>query len=164
MSIPLKELIEKHCGGVRGGWDNLKAIIPGGSSTRLLPKKICDTVLMDFDALREVNSGLGTAAVIVMDKSTDVIDAILRLSKFYKHESCGQCTPCREGTPWLVDIMERFKSGNADYAQIDMIMELCQQIEGHTVCALGDAAAWPIQGLVNHFREEIEDRIDSYHA
>jgi len=116
MSIPLRELIEKHCGGVRGGWDNLKAIIPGGSSTRLLPKKICDTVLMDFDALREVNSGLGTAAVIVMDKSTDVIDAILRLSKFYKHESCGQCTPCREGTPWLVDIMERFKSGNADYA------------------------------------------------
>lgn len=105
MSIPLKELIERHCGGVRGGWDNLKCIIPGGSSVPLLPKNICDDVLMDFDALRDVQSGLGTAAVIVMDKQTDVIDSILRLSKFYKHESCGQCTPCREGTSWLVDIM-----------------------------------------------------------
>ena len=85
----------------------MKAIIPGGSSVPMLPNRICDTVLMDFDALREQQSGLGTAAVIVMDKSTDVIDAILRLSKFYKHESCGQCTPCREGTGWLVDILER---------------------------------------------------------
>lgn len=124
MSIPLKELIERHCGGVRGGWDNLKAIIPGGASVPLLPKNICDTVLMDFDALRDVKSGLGTAAVIVMDKSTDVIDAILRLSKFYKHESCGQCTPCREGTSWLVDILERMKVGDADFAEIDMLNEL----------------------------------------
>lgn len=124
MSIPLKELIERHCGGVRGGWDNLLAIIPGGSSVPLLPRKICDDVLMDFDALRDAQSGLGTAAVIVMDKSTDPIDAILRLSKFYKHESCGQCTPCREGTSWLVDIMERLKIGKADYAEIDMIDEL----------------------------------------
>lgn len=121
MSISLKELIERHAGGVRGGWDNLKAIIPGGSSTPMIPKNVCDTVLMDFDNLREVRSGLGTAAVIVMDKSTDVIDAIARLSKFYKHESCGQCTPCREGTTWLLDIMNRLKVGNADYAEIDMI-------------------------------------------
>lgn len=121
MSIPLKELIERHCGGVRGGWDNLLAVIPGGSSVPLLPKKICDEVLMDFDSLRDVKSGLGTAGVIVMDKSTDVIDAILRLSKFYKHESCGQCTPCREGTGWLVDLLERMKVGNADYAEIDML-------------------------------------------
>lgn len=121
MSISLKELIERHAGGVRGGWDNLKAIIPGGSSTPMIPKNVCDTVLMDFDNLREVRSGLGTAAVIVMDKSTDVIDAIARLSKFYKHESCGQCTPCREGTTWLMDIMNRLKVGNADYAEIDMI-------------------------------------------
>lgn len=103
---------------------------------------------MDFDALREERSGLGTAAVIVMDKSTDMIDAILRLSKFYKHESCGQCTPCREGTGWLVDLMERMKSGNADYAEIDMLEELTYQIEGHTICALGDAAAWPVQGNI----------------
>jgi NADH dehydrogenase (ubiquinone) flavoprotein 1 len=95
MSIPLKELIEKHCGGVTGGWNNLKAIIPGGSSVALLPKRVCDYVLMDFDALKEERSGLGTAAVIVMNNSVDVIDCILRLSKFYKHESCGQCTPCR---------------------------------------------------------------------
>ena len=119
MSIPLKELIERHCGGVRGGWDNLKCIIPGGSSVPMLPKEICETVLMDFDALRDVRSGLGTAAVIVIDKSTDIIDAILRLSKFYKHESCGQCTPCREGTSWLVDLLERMKVGNADFAEID---------------------------------------------
>lgn len=164
MSIPLKELIERHCGGVRGGWDNLLGIIPGGSSVPILPKHICDTVLMDFDSLRKVNSGLGTAAVIVMDKSTDIIDAILRLSKFYKHESCGQCTPCREGTTWLVDILTRMKYGQADYAEIDMLEELTKQIEGHTICALGDAAAWPVQGLIRHFRNVIEDRIDEYWA
>eukprot|EP01017_Pseudomicrothorax_dubius_P006337 TRINITY_DN1178_c0_g1_i1.p1 TRINITY_DN1178_c0_g1~~TRINITY_DN1178_c0_g1_i1.p1 ORF type:complete len:467 (+),score=118.26 TRINITY_DN1178_c0_g1_i1:20-1420(+) len=163
MSIPLKELIERHAGGIRGGWDNLLGIIPGGSSVPILPKKICDYVLMDFDALREERSGLGTAAVIVLDKSTDVIDAILRLAKFYKHESCGQCTPCREGTGWLVDILTRMKLGNADYAEIDMLEELTYQIEGHTICALGDAAAWPVQGLIRHFREEIENRIDQYH-
>lgn len=162
MSIPLRELIERHCGGVRGGWDNLKAIIPGGSSVKLMPKYICDDVLMDFDALKEVESGLGTAAVIVMDKSTDVIDAILRLSKFYKHESCGQCTPCREGTGWMVDLLTRIKYGNADFAEIDMLEELSYQIEGHTICALGDAAAWPVQGLIKHFRHEMEDRIDDY--
>lgn len=146
MSIPLRELIEKHCGGVRGGWDNLKGIIPGGSSVPVLPKHICDDVLMDFDALKEHKSGLGTAAVIVMDKSTCMVDAILRLAKFYKHESCGQCTPCREGTGWLVDILERMYAGNADFAEIDMLEELTYQIEGHTICALGDAAAWPVQG------------------
>lgn len=136
MSIPLKELIEKHCGGVRGGWDNLLAIIPGGSSVPLLPKEICDTVLMDFDALKDVQSGLGTAGVIVMDKSTDVIAAIARLSAFYKHESCGQCTPCREGTTWLYNMMNRFQKGNARVAEIDMMEELSRQIEGHTICAL----------------------------
>ncbi|AIF81749.1 NADH dehydrogenase I subunit F [endosymbiont of Acanthamoeba sp. UWC8] len=162
MSIPLKELIEKHAGGVRGGWDNLLAIIPGGSSVPLLPKNICDEVLMDFDSLRAVNSGLGTAAVIVMDKSTDIIAAIARLSKFYMHESCGQCTPCREGTGWLYRIMKRFVKGEADIEEIDKLFDLTKQIEGHTICALGDAAAWPIQGLIRHFRGEIEDRINKY--
>eukprot|EP01098_Paradermamoeba_levis_P009591 TRINITY_DN4009_c0_g1_i1.p1 TRINITY_DN4009_c0_g1~~TRINITY_DN4009_c0_g1_i1.p1 ORF type:complete len:357 (-),score=132.41 TRINITY_DN4009_c0_g1_i1:183-1253(-) len=159
MSIPLKELIEKHCGGVRGGWDNLLGIIPGGSSVPVLPKSICDNVLMDFDALRDVQSGLGTAAVIVMDKSTDIIDAIARLSLFYKHESCGQCTPCREGSPWLSDLMSRMVKGKAKVEEIDYLYELSKQIEGHTICALGDAAAWPVQGLIRHFRPEIEKRI-----
>ena len=159
MSIPLKELIEKHAGGVRGGWDNLKAIIPGGSSVPILPKSVCDTVLMDFDSLKDVRSGLGTAAVIVMDKSTDVVAAIARLSKFYKHESCGQCTPCREGTGWMWRVMEKLVVGDAEIADIDMLLDVASQVEGHTICALGDAAAWPIQGLVRHFRDEIEQRI-----
>ncbi|MCW5732349.1 MAG: NADH-quinone oxidoreductase subunit NuoF [Alphaproteobacteria bacterium] len=162
MGIPLKELIEKHAGGVRGGWDNLLAIIPGGSSVPLIPKSICDNVLMDFDSLRAVKSGLGTAAVIVMDKSTDVVKAIARLSKFYKHESCGQCTPCREGTGWMWRVMERLVQGKAEKSEIDMLLEVTYQVEGHTICALGDAAAWPIQGLIRHFRPEIERRIDSY--
>ena len=164
MGIPLKELIEKHAGGVRGGWDNLLAVIPGGSSVPLIPKSICDTVLMDFDSLREVKSGLGTAAVIVMDKSTDIVKAIARLSKFYMHESCGQCTPCREGTGWLWRMMERMVTGDAAREEIDQMLDVAGRIEGHTICALGDAAAWPVQGLVRHFRPEIERRMDEFTA
>ncbi|MFT6558523.1 NADH-quinone oxidoreductase subunit NuoF [Sneathiella sp.] len=164
MGIPLRELIEKHAGGVRGGWDNLLAIIPGGSSVPLLPKSICDDVLMDFDSLREVQSGLGTAAVIVMDKSTDVIRAIERLSHFYKHESCGQCTPCREGTGWMWRMMQRLVSGDAEIEEIDMLIDVSKRIEGHTICALGDAAAWPIQGLIRHFRPLVEERIKNKKA
>jgi len=159
MSIPLRELIEKHAGGVRGGWDNLLAVIPGGASVPLLPKDICDDVLMDFDALKEVKSGLGTAAVMVMDKSTDVVAAITRLSAFYKHESCGQCTPCREGAGWMWRVMQRMVTGEAEIEDIDMLEEVTRQVEGHTICALGDAAAWPIQGLIRHFRPELERRI-----
>ena len=162
MSIPLKELIEKHCGGVKGGWDNLQAIIPGGASVPLLPKSICDTVLMDFDALRDVKSGLGTAAVMVMDKSVDLIAAISRLSDFYKHESCGQCTPCREGTGWMARVMRRMVKGEATLEEIDTLEQVTYQVEGHTICALGDAAAWPIQGLIRHFRPEMERRIRAY--
>lgn len=162
MSIPLKELIERHCGGVRGGWDNLLGIIPGGASVPVLPKAICETAVMDFDGLVEVKSGLGTAAVIVMDKSQDIIKCISRLSDFYKHESCGQCTPCREGTGWLAKVMGRLVTGNARKDEIDMLFEISKQIEGHTICALGDAAAWPVQGLIRHFRPEIEARIESY--
>ncbi len=162
MGIPMRELIERHAGGVRGGWDNLQAVIPGGASVPVIPKNICDDVLMDFDSLKEVKSGLGTAAVIVMDKSTDVVKAITRLSKFYKHESCGQCTPCREGTGWMWRVMERLVVGNARPEEIDLLLDVTKQVEGHTICALGDAAAWPIQGLIRHFRPELERRIEAY--
>ncbi len=159
MGIPLRELIDKHAGGVRGGWDNLLAVIPGGASVPLLPKSICDDVLMDFDSLMAEKSGLGTAAVIVMDKSTDVIEAIARLSHFYMHESCGQCTPCREGTGWVYRLMQRLVKGDASVEEIDLLSDVVGQIEGHTICALGDAAAWPVQGLIRHFRGEMEQRI-----
>uniref|UniRef100_A0A131Z0W4 NADH dehydrogenase [ubiquinone] flavoprotein 1, mitochondrial n=1 Tax=Rhipicephalus appendiculatus TaxID=34631 RepID=A0A131Z0W4_RHIAP len=162
MSIPLKELIERHAGGVIGGWDNLLGIIPGGSSTPVIPKSVCDDVLMDFDALVAAQTGLGTAAVIVMNRQTDIIRAIARLIEFYKHESCGQCTPCREGVTWLNKIMPRFVSGDARVEEIDMIYELSKQIEGHTICALGDGAAWPVQGLIRHFRPVIEERIQQF--
>ncbi|KAG7103874.1 NADH-ubiquinone oxidoreductase 51 kDa subunit like protein [Verticillium longisporum] len=193
MSIPLRELIEKHCGGVRGGWDNLLAVIPGGSSTPILPKDVCDNQLMDFDAnllavipggsstpilpkdvcdnqlmdfdaLKDSQSGLGTAAVIVMDKSTDVVRAISRLSHFYAHESCGQCTPCREGSKWTDQIMKRFEKGQGRPREIDMLQELTKQVEGHTICALGEAFAWPLQGLIRHFRPELEARMAEYAA
>jgi NADH-quinone oxidoreductase subunit F len=159
MSIPFGELIEKHCGGVRGGRDNLLAVIPGGSSVPLVPADQIWDCPMDFDGLKEVGSGLGTAAAIVMDKSTDIVRAISRISYFYKHESCGQCTPCREGTGWMWRVMERLRTGDADLSEIDMLQQVTKQVEGHTICALGDAAAWPIQGLIKHFRPELERRI-----
>jgi NADH dehydrogenase (ubiquinone) flavoprotein 1 len=164
MSISLKDLLEKHCGGVRGGWDNLKAVIPGGSSTPILPAHLCGDQIMDFDGLKDAQSGLGTAAVIVMDKSTDVVRAIARLSKFYQHESCGQCTPCREGSKWTAQIMNRFEKGQGRLREIDMLQELTKQVEGHTICALGEAFAWPMQGLIRHFRPELEARIENFKA
>jgi NADH-quinone oxidoreductase subunit F len=162
MSIPLRELIDRHAGGVRGGWDNLLAVIPGGSSVRCLPAPLCDDLPMDFDSLVKLKSGLGTAAVIVMDKSTDIVRAIARIAYFYKHESCGQCTPCREGTGWMWRVLTRMADGRAHKREIDQLLDVTRQVEGHTICALGDAAAWPIQGLINHFRPEIERRIDEY--
>ncbi|MEC8126757.1 MAG: NADH-quinone oxidoreductase subunit NuoF [Pseudomonadota bacterium] len=164
MGIPLRELIEKHAGGVRGGWDNLLAVIPGGSSTPMMPQAVCNTITMDFDALKEAGTGLGTAGVIVMDKSTDVVKAISRLSYFYKHESCGQCTPCREGTGWMWRMMERLVRGDAELHEIETLEQVTRQVEGHTICALGDAAAWPIQGLIKHFRPELERRITAHRA
>jgi len=159
MGISFKELIETHAGGIRGGWDNLLAVIPGGSSVPLVPAAQIMDAPMDFDGLKALGSGLGTAAVIVMDKSTDIVRAISRLSYFYKHESCGQCTPCREGTGWMWRVMERLRTGEAAVEEIDMLLDVTKQVEGHTICALGDAAAWPIQGLLRHFRPEVERRI-----
>ncbi|MEG8099323.1 NADH-quinone oxidoreductase subunit NuoF [Candidatus Liberibacter brunswickensis] len=164
MSITFDELIEKHCGGIRGGWENLLAVIPGGSSVPCLTADQMRGAIMDYDSLKEMGSGLGTAAVIVMDRSTDIIKAIWRLSVFYKHESCGQCTPCREGTGWMMRVMERMVKGIAQKREIDMLFEVSKNIEGRTICALGDAAAWPIQGLIKNFRHLIEERIDHYNT
>jgi NADH-quinone oxidoreductase subunit F len=162
MGIPLRDLIDKHCGGVRGGWDNLLAVIPGGSSMPLIPADQCQDLTMDFDSLVKLRSGLGTAAVIVLDKSADPIKAIARIAYFYKHESCGQCTPCREGTGWMWRVLERMARGEAEKREIDLLFDVSKQVEGHTICALGDAAAWPVQGLIRHFRPLIEERIDQY--
>jgi len=162
MSVPLRELIERHCGGVKGGWDNLLAIIPGGSSTPCMPIDVCNEALMDFDDLIRCQSSLGTAAVIVMSKDCDIVRCIYRLCEFYKHESCGQCTPCREGVGWMTKIMARFVAGKARPGEIDMLWEVSKQIEGHTICALGDGAAWPVQGLIRHFRPELERRMEKY--
>lgn len=164
MSIPFRELIERHAGGVRGGWQNLLAVIPGGSSVPCVPAREMIDCAMDFDSLRALKSGLGTAAVIVMDKSTDIVRAIARIAYFYKHESCGQCTPCREGTGWMWRVLTRMAEGRAEKREIDLLLDVSYQIEGHTICALGDAAAWPVQGLIRHFRGEIERRIDTYTA
>jgi NADH-quinone oxidoreductase subunit F len=164
MGIPLRELLETHAGGVRGGWNNLLAVIPGGSSMPLIPAHQCGGLLLDFDGCRELKSALGTAAVIVMDKSTDIIRAMARISYFYKHESCGQCTPCREGMGWMWRVLMRMAEGRAHKREIDMLWEVTTQIEGHTICAFGDGAAWPVQGLLRHFRHEIEQRIDAYTA
>jgi len=164
MGITFRELVETHCGGVRGGLDNLLAVIPGGSSVPCVPAHEIIDCPLDFDSLRNLKSGLGTAAVIVMDKSTDIIRAIARLARFYQHESCGQCTPCREGTGWMWRVLTRMADGRAEKREIDMLLDVSYQIEGHTICALGDAAAWPVQGLIRHFRHVIEERIDRYSA
>ncbi len=164
MSITFRELIETHAGGIRGGWDNLLAVIPGGASMPLVPAEQIIDCPMDFDGLKDLGSGLGTAAVIVMDKSTDIVRAIGRLSAFYKHESCGQCTPCREGTGWMWRVMERLRNGEAELREIDLLHSVTKQIEGHTICAFGEAAAWPVQGLLRHFRPEIEQRIVERHV
>jgi NADH-quinone oxidoreductase subunit F len=162
LGIPFKDLIEKHAGGVRGGWDNLLAVIPGGASCPVVRADQIMDAQMDFDGMRAIGSSFGTGGLIVMDKSTDVIAAISRISYFFRHESCGQCTPCREGTGWMWRVMERMRQGNAAREEIDMLFQVSKQIEGHTICALGDAAAWPVQALIRNFRPVIEARIDDY--
>ena len=158
MGIPLKELIEKHGGGVIGGWKNLQAVIPGGSSMPMVPKDICETLKMDFDSLVEVKSGLGTAGVVVINKDEDIVKCMARIARFYKHESCGQCTPCREGAGWMWRILERTAKGEATHKDIDLLTDVTKQIEGHTICAFGEGSAWPVQGLLRHFRKEIDKR------
>ncbi|CAK7192229.1 NADH-quinone oxidoreductase chain 1 [Commensalibacter sp. Nvir] len=162
LGLPLKEIIETHGGGVRGGWDNLLAVIPGGTSMPLLNKETCETAIMDFDGLRSAGSNLGTAAIIVMDKSTDIIKAMTRIAQFYKHESCGQCTPCREGSAWVLKVMRRMTEGNAEIDEIDMLMDVTGQIENTTICAMGMSISWPIQSLIRNFRPLMEKRLMDY--
>ena len=164
LGVPLRDIIEKHAGGVRGGWDNLQAVIPGGASSPILNKAMCDTQLMDFDALAASKSMMGSGAIIVMDKSADVVKAIWRLSKFFKHESCGQCTPCREGTGWMMRMMDRAVQNKASMADIALLEQVCSQVAGHTICAFGEAASWPIQGLMRAFRPMVESRTTDYQA
>jgi NADH-quinone oxidoreductase subunit F len=162
LGIPLRDLIEKHAGGVRGGWDNLQAVIPGGASSPVLNKAMCDTQLMDFDSLAAVKSMMGSGAIIVMDKSADVVKAIWRLSKFFKHESCGQCTPCREGTGWMMRMMDRIVQNQASLADIALLEQVTTQVAGHTICAFGEAASWPIQGLMRAFGPTVRARAFDY--
>ncbi len=155
MSVPLKYVIQKYAGDVIGGWDNLLAVIPGGSSCPLIPASACEDVLMDYDSLKSAGTGLGTGGIIVFNKQADIIDAICRISYFYKHESCGQCTPCREGTGWMFRLLEKIRDGRAKAEEIDQLLEITKKVEGNTICALGDAAAWPIQGLIKYFKGEM---------
>ncbi|MEO5341190.1 MAG: NADH-quinone oxidoreductase subunit NuoF [Magnetococcus sp. MYC-9] len=160
LGIPLKVLLEEHAGGVRGGWENLKGVIPGGSSSPILPKAVCDTVTMDYDALSRAGSMLGSGAVIVIDRSVCIVRAIARLSRFYRHESCGQCSPCREGTGWLAQVMERLEQGKGVAADIDLLLSVADNIQGKTICALGDAAALPVVGAIRAFRAEFEYHVE----
>jgi len=157
MGIPFADLLE-IAGGVRGG-RKLKAVIPGGSSVYVLPAEKIMAANMDYDSLKAAGSSVGSAAVIVMDETTCMVKTLERLSRFYMSESCGQCTPCREGTGWLDRVLKRILAGEGRRADLDLLVDVASRIEGHTICALGDAAAWPIQGLIRHYRNEIEDRI-----
>lgn len=164
MSLPIKDLIEKHAGGVIGGWDNLLAIIPGGSSCPLIPAHLCREAIMDYDGMKQAGSSLGTGGMIVIAKEVngkkiDIVKCISRITKFYKHESCGQCTPCREGVKWLYDLIHRIEQGNFKKSEVDQLVTLTKGIEGHTICAFGDAASWPIQAMVKHFGDEIKSRV-----
>jgi len=159
LGIPFPDLLEL-AGGMLGG-RKLKAVIPGGSSVPVVPAEIMMGLTMDFDALRDAKSGLGTGAMIVMDETTCMVSVLRRISRFYYAESCGQCTPCREGTGWLYRVLTRITEGHGQQADIDMLVDVANKIEGHTICALGDAAAWPVQSFIKHFRHEFEYMVDN---
>ena len=172
MGISFRELISRHGGGVRGGsnsedFSNLLAVIPGGSSVPLVPADQILDAPMDFDGLKALGSGLGTAAVIVMDKSTDIVRAISRISYFYKHESCGQCTPCREGTGWFYKTIKRIKAGGGRIEDLDIMLQMANNmgiIPGTTICGLADGAAWPVKNAIAKFRGELEDYIRQHQS
>jgi NADH-quinone oxidoreductase subunit F len=159
LGIPFKELLEDICGGMRGG-RALKAVIPGGSSVPVVPAAAILGANMDYDSLRKIGSALGSAAVIVMDETTCMVRVLERITRFYRAESCGQCTPCREGTGWMNRLVQKLLAGQARREELDLLVDVANRIEGHTICALGDAAAWPVQSFLKHFRHEFEYMID----
>ncbi|MDP2886839.1 MAG: NADH-quinone oxidoreductase subunit NuoF [Ignavibacteria bacterium] len=156
--VPLLEIIYKHAGGVPGD-KKIKAVIPGGSSTMIMRGDQLEGACMDAESLKAAGSSVGTAGLIVMDEDTDLMKVIARISMFYYHESCGQCTPCREGTGWLWKILKRFEKGEGRAGDVDLLMDIANNIEGNTICALGDAAAWPVQSMIRRFRDEFEKRV-----
>jgi NADH-quinone oxidoreductase subunit F len=158
LGIPFPELLA-IAGGMRGG-RKLKAVIPGGSSVPVLPAEIAMGLTMDFDAVRAAGSGLGTGATVVMDETTCMVSMLRRISRFYYAESCGQCTPCREGTGWLYRMLTRITEGKGTKNDLQLLLEVANKIEGHTICALGDAAAWPVQSFLKHFMHEFEYMIE----
>lgn len=156
--VPLLEIIQTYAGGVQGN-KRIKAVIPGGSSTPILRGEQLEGVCMDADSMKAAGSAVGTAGLIVMDEETDLIAVLTRIAKFYHHESCGQCTPCREGTGWLWKLMKKFERADARKEDIDLLLDVANNVEGNTICALGDAAAWPIQAMIRRFRDEFEKRV-----
>ncbi len=156
--VQLTEIIYNYAGGVPGN-KKIKAVIPGGSSTMILRGEDIEGVAMDAESLKNAGSAVGTAGLIVMDEDTDLIKVITRITKFYYHESCGQCTPCREGTGWMFKLLKRFENYEARLEDIDLLLDVANNIEGNTICALGDAAAWPVQSMIKRFRDEFEKRI-----
>lgn len=156
--VSLLEIIHKHAGGVPGG-KRIKAVIPGGSSTPILRGDQLEGITMDADSMKAAGSAVGTAGMIVMDEDTDLIAVLARIAKFYHHESCGQCTPCREGTGWLEKMLYRFVRNEGRKEDIDLLMDVANNIEGNTICALGDAAAWPVQSMLRRFKDEFEKRL-----
>ncbi|MDZ7715386.1 MAG: NADH-quinone oxidoreductase subunit NuoF [Balneolaceae bacterium] len=162
--VPVLDLINEVAGGIRGD-KKLKALIPGGSSTPVLRADQLEGVTMDADSMREAGSMMGTAGMVVMDEDTDMVDVLWRISHFYHHESCGQCTPCRDGTGWLEKVLLRIKNGEGEIKDLDLLLDLTTQMEGRTICALADAAAWPVRHTINRFRDEFEAKCKkSVHA
>jgi NADH-quinone oxidoreductase subunit F len=158
MGIPFADLLE-IAGGMKDG-RRIKAVIPGGSSCPVVPGEIMMKTNMDYDAVKAAGSAIGSAAVIVMDETTCMVKVLERLSRFYMSESCGQCTPCREGTGWLNRMLKRIMAGQGNREDIDRLVQVANKIEGHTICALGDAAAWPVQSFIKHYRHEFEYMVD----
>jgi len=162
--VPVMDLINEIAGGVRGGKE-LKALIPGGSSTPVLRADQLEGVSMNSDSLRDAGSMMGTAGMVVMDEDTDMVDVLWRIAHFYHHESCGQCTPCRDGTGWLEKVLLKIKNGEGEVRDLDLLLDVTTQMEGRTICALADAAAWPVRHTINRFRDEFEARCKkSVHA
>lgn len=155
--VLLTDLIYKYAGGVIGN-KKIKAVIPGGSSVPWLRGEELEGVRMDLESLKSAGSAIGTGGVIVMGEDTDILKVLKRITHFYHHESCGQCTPCREGTGWMEKILDRFLKGEGTLKDIDLLLDVANNIEGNTICALGDAAAWPVQSVIKKFRDEFEKR------